>query len=150
MSLYLKIWLHRILFLFSGCCSDRFHCKQKQGYRLSVSDKGYQLLAQGRWFSLGTPASSTTKTGRHDDIAEILLKVALKHQKINQSIEHLYFDFFVLFTLTGILLCMNSFSKCTISNRNNQDSRTKALQHSYLVIIFPTEVKISHSLLMAS
>jgi len=35
----------------------------------------------------GTPASSTTKTGRHD-IAEILLKVALKHQKnqINQSI----------------------------------------------------------------
>jgi hypothetical protein len=34
------------------------------------------LLAHGRWFSLGTPASSTTKTGRHD-IAEILLKVAL-------------------------------------------------------------------------
>jgi hypothetical protein len=31
-------------------------------------------------------ASSTTKTGRHD-IAEILLKVALKHQKINQSIK---------------------------------------------------------------
>jgi hypothetical protein len=27
-----------------------------------------------------TPASSTTKTGRHD-IAEILLKVALKHKK---------------------------------------------------------------------
>jgi hypothetical protein len=34
---------------------------------------------------LGTPASSTTKTGRHD-IAEILLKVALKHKQINQSI----------------------------------------------------------------
>jgi hypothetical protein len=30
----------------------------------------------GRWFSPGTPASSTTKTGHHD-IAEILLKVAL-------------------------------------------------------------------------
>jgi hypothetical protein len=28
-------------------------------------------------------ASSTTQTGRHD-IAEILLKVALKHQKSNQ------------------------------------------------------------------
>jgi hypothetical protein len=42
------------------------------------------LLAQGRWFSPGTLASSTTKTGRHD-IAEILLKVALKHQK---SINH--------------------------------------------------------------
>ena len=42
----------------------------------AASDKVYQLLAHGRWFSPGTPASSTTKTGRHD-IAEILLKVAL-------------------------------------------------------------------------
>ena len=49
----------------------------------AACDKVYQLLAHGRWFSLGTPASSTTKTGRHD-IAEILLKVALKHQKSNQ------------------------------------------------------------------
>ena len=39
----------------------------------AASDKVYQLLAQGRWFS---PASSTTKTGHHD-VAEILLKVAL-------------------------------------------------------------------------
>ena len=46
--------------------------------------KVYQLLAHGRWVSPGTPASSTTKTGRHD-IAEILLKVALKHQQSNQS-----------------------------------------------------------------
>ena len=44
------------------------------------SNKVYQLLVHGWWFSPGTPASSTTKTGRHD-IAEILLKVALKHQK---------------------------------------------------------------------
>jgi hypothetical protein len=43
------------------------------------------LLAHGQWFSPGTPPSSTTKTGRHD-IAEILLKVVLKHQKsINNS-----------------------------------------------------------------
>jgi hypothetical protein len=36
------------------------------------------LLAHGRWFFSGTPASSTTKTGRQShDIAEILLKVAL-------------------------------------------------------------------------
>jgi len=41
------------------------------------------LLAHGQWFSPGTPASSTTKTGRHE-IAEVLLKVALKHQKSNQ------------------------------------------------------------------
>jgi hypothetical protein len=38
----------------------------------AASDKFYQLLVQGRWFSPGTPASSTTKTGRHG-IAEILL-----------------------------------------------------------------------------
>jgi hypothetical protein len=44
------------------------------------SDKVYQLLAYGLWFSLCTPASSTTKTGRHD-IAEILLKVALNTKK---------------------------------------------------------------------
>jgi len=52
----------------------------------AASDKVYQLLAYGWWFSPGTPASSTTKTGRHD-IAEILLKVVLntKNQSINQS-----------------------------------------------------------------
>jgi hypothetical protein len=40
----------------------------------AAREKAYQLLAHGWWFSPGTPASSTTKTG---DIAEILLKVAL-------------------------------------------------------------------------
>jgi hypothetical protein len=50
----------------------------------AASEKVYQLLAHGRWFSPGTPASSTTKTGRHD-ISEILLKVALKHQKSNRK-----------------------------------------------------------------
>jgi hypothetical protein len=52
----------------------------------------YQLLAYGRWFSPGAPASPANKTGRHD-IAEILLKVALNTQK-NQSmdfIEHFCF-----------------------------------------------------------
>ena len=46
-----------------------------------ASDNVYQLLAHGRWFSPGTQVSSTTKTDRHDR-AEILLNVALKHQKI--------------------------------------------------------------------
>ena len=32
----------------------------------AASDKVYQLLAHGRWFSPGTPASFTTITGRHD------------------------------------------------------------------------------------
>jgi hypothetical protein len=59
---------------------------QKECTRLAASsDKAYQLLAHGRWFSLGTPASSTTKTGRHD-IAEILLKVASSTKKSSQSI----------------------------------------------------------------
>jgi hypothetical protein len=42
----------------------------------AASDKVYQLFVHDRWFSPGTPASSTTKSGRHD-IAEILLKVVL-------------------------------------------------------------------------
>jgi hypothetical protein len=33
-------------------------------------------IVTGRWFSLGTPVSSTNKTSRHD-ISEILLKVEL-------------------------------------------------------------------------
>jgi hypothetical protein len=68
----------------------------------AASDKVYQLLAQGRWFSPGTPASSTTKTGRHD-IAEILLKVAL-NTKIQIQIHfvldlHALFDFYSTFVL---------------------------------------------------
>ena len=57
-------------------------CKLQKGCTrfAAGSVKVYQLLADGRWFS---PASSTTKTGGHD-IAEILQKVALKHQKSNQ------------------------------------------------------------------
>jgi hypothetical protein len=44
-----------------------------------------QLLAHGRCFSPGSPASFTPQIGRHD-IAEILLKVALNTK--NQSINH--------------------------------------------------------------
>jgi hypothetical protein len=43
------------------------------------------LIAHGRWFSAGTPASSTTKTGHHD-ITEILLKVALNTKNEIKSI----------------------------------------------------------------
>jgi hypothetical protein len=80
-------------------------CKLQKGCtRLAAaSDKVYQLLVHGRWFSPGTPASSTTKTGRHD-IAEILLKVALKHQK---SIKSIIYDLSrclaIIFSLFGFL-----------------------------------------------
>jgi hypothetical protein len=51
------------------------------------------LLAHGRWFSPGTPASSTTKTGRHD-IAEILLKVALNTKnQIKSTLNKIYLIF---------------------------------------------------------
>ena len=57
---------------------------QKRCTRLAAtSGKVCQLLSRGWGFSPGTPASSTTKTGRHD-IAEILLKVALKTPKSNK------------------------------------------------------------------
>jgi hypothetical protein len=88
-ALLLKLW--EILLIN---CIQVYHqygvgshplCKlQKWCTRLAVAGgKDYQLLSQSRWFSPGTPASSTTKAGRHD-IAEILLKVALKHHKSNQ------------------------------------------------------------------
>jgi hypothetical protein len=48
----------------------------------AASHKVYQLLANGRWLSPGTPASYTTNTGRHD-IAEILLKVAVETPQNN-------------------------------------------------------------------
>ena len=54
---------------------------QKGWSRLTAaSDRAYQLLVHERWFSLGTPASSTTRTSRHD-IAEC----GVKHNKSNQQ-----------------------------------------------------------------
>jgi hypothetical protein len=46
----------------------------------TAGDKVYQLLAHGRWFSPGTPASFAAKTGRHD-----IVESGVKHQK---SINH--------------------------------------------------------------
>jgi hypothetical protein len=48
----------------------------------TLCDKVCQWLATGRWFSPGTPVSSTNKTDRHD-ITEKLLKVTLN--TINQT-----------------------------------------------------------------
>jgi len=64
-----------------GVAPGFVNCKKGCTRLAAASDKVYQLLVHGRWFSPGTPVSSTTKTGRHD-IAEILLKVALN--TINQ------------------------------------------------------------------
>jgi hypothetical protein len=50
-----------------------------------LTNKVYQLFARGRWFSSGTTASSTTKTGRHD-IAESDVKYQKSIDQINQPI----------------------------------------------------------------
>jgi len=73
------------------------------------------LLVHGRWFSPGTPASSTTKTGRHD-IAEILLKVALKHKK--KSMERLCRTADKLLLCIYYLLPENAISKVYDFNFN--------------------------------
>ena len=67
------------------CCITRSRTALMS--KKAASDNVYQLLAHSRWFSPGTPASSTTETGRHDK-AEILLKVVLNtiNQLINQSL----------------------------------------------------------------
>ena len=80
----------------------------------AASDKVYQLLAHGRWSSPRTPASSTSKTGRHD-IAEILLKVALTHQK-SKSIRIQKVPLLLLFCVRDLKMA---------SWRNNNDHNTR-------------------------
>ena len=74
------------------CAISEYHhssCELEPRYWRVVLDtklchKICQLLATGRWFSPGTPDSSTNKTDRHN-ITEILLNVALNtinHQSL--------------------------------------------------------------------
>jgi hypothetical protein len=53
-----------------------------------LCDKVCLWLATGRWFTPVTPVDSTNKTDPHDDIAELLLKVALN--SINKQTNYLY------------------------------------------------------------
>jgi len=80
-------------------------CKlQKGGTRLAAaSDQVYQLLSHGRWFSPGTPPSSTIKTGRND-IAEILLEVALNTN--NQKSFFKYIDDILSINNPALVLSM--------------------------------------------
>jgi hypothetical protein len=72
---------------------------KKGALESGARDKVYQFLAHGRWLYRSTPTSSTTKTGRHDR-AEILLKVALKHQK--SSIQSIQLSRRVVIPLTSL------------------------------------------------
>jgi hypothetical protein len=67
------------LFIQSSVYTD-LRYKKRCTRLAAASDKTYQMFAHGRWFSQGTPASSTTKTGRHD-IAEILLSHIICHAR---------------------------------------------------------------------
>jgi hypothetical protein len=62
----------------------------------AASDQVCQLLAHGLWFSPGTPASSTTKTGCHD-IAES----GVKHNKSNQI--NLLFSVLFIYLLFSVV-----------------------------------------------
>jgi hypothetical protein len=60
------LWINAANFdLLIYCVSYKKGCTRLAAAWIKI----YQLFAHGRWFSPGTPASSTTKTGRHD-IAE--------------------------------------------------------------------------------
>jgi len=66
-------------------------CKLQQGCTRLASDKVYQLLAHGRWFSPGTQASSTTKTGRHDITESGVKTPKIKNQSFCRSLFVLFF-----------------------------------------------------------
>jgi hypothetical protein len=100
MTISNKLYLHRNCFKSlswsSDSCFYNYLCNQclspltlwvriplKWGVLVTtLCDKACQWLTTVRWFSLGTPVSSTNKTDRHD-ITKILLKVALNI--INQT-----------------------------------------------------------------
>ena len=93
-----------------------------------VSDKVCQWLATGRWFSPGTPLSSTNETDRHN-IAEKLLTVALN--TINQT-------FIMIFELTKIILYrLERFPKRyknIIWNKNNIDDKMHIRQEDLMCL----------------
>ena len=81
---YLLYWFMSLSYLYLENLSSEFVTRSWIGVLdTTLCDKVCQWLATGRWFSLGTPVSSTNKTDCHD-ITEILLKVALN--TINQPV----------------------------------------------------------------
>jgi hypothetical protein len=97
----------------------------------AASDKVYQLLAHGRWFSLGTPASSITKTGHHD-IAETLLKVALNTiNQINQIKSNTIAKHYVSLYVYCLLLMLH-FRVITKLPNSEQSYKGKVKTHKYI------------------
>jgi hypothetical protein len=57
-----KIWFNDDIILTIELCNLQTGCTRLA----DESDKGYELLADSRLSSPGTPASTTTNIGRHD------------------------------------------------------------------------------------
>jgi hypothetical protein len=100
----------------------------------TANDKDCQLLAHSRWFSPGTPVSSTTKPGRHD-IAEILLKVTLNTINQIKSI-NIWWDSGLLipFKLLYIVCC--AFDSIQLMIFDEVDIRNWFLPRRCRVMIF--------------
>jgi hypothetical protein len=88
------------------------------------------LLTHGRWFSPGTPASSTTKTGPHD-IAEILLNVPL-NTKINQSNQSIDGDSYLFIDINDSERKLN---KLVYSNKNRWKSGNYSMKFNMLILL---------------
>jgi hypothetical protein len=87
-----------------------------------------RLAAASRWFSPGTLASSTTKSGRHD-IAEILLKVELNTKNLIKSnlrfkVSDYPFGIFILFLYSCKIRSTLMYLFCEMIRYN-----TSALNH---------------------
>ena len=67
--------------IYNYLCNQCLSPLRRDVLDTTLCDKVCQWLVTGRWFS---PVSSTNKTDCHD-IAEILLKVALKHHNPSPS-----------------------------------------------------------------
>ena len=112
----------------------------------TLCDKVCQWIAAGRWFSPGTPVSSTSKTDRHD-ITEILLKVALNTitltRKPVQKLSNFFCTSFVLiiqFIQLWLLKQIGRFfytkPKCALKRL-----RHKSLSNSLVIVLkkFPSQ-----------
>jgi hypothetical protein len=106
-GVYIMVW---VLPIQRGFVPGFVNYKKKSTRLAATTDKVYQMLAHGRWFFPGTPASSTIKTGRHD-IAEILLKVALS--TINQIKSILIINLLSVKCIHSMQVIIISIEHCT-------------------------------------
>ena len=103
----------------------------------AASHKVYQLLAHGWWFSLGTPASSTTKTGRHD-IDEIFLKVALNIKNQIKSIIYWWRKLQYLEKVNDLQQSLTNYNIITATKTDQKSLNRNGIQsqHKLSLLVF--------------